>query len=125
MSSDPVALLALQQAVVLSAEAEVELTARAGSRPLLSVLIAARKEAAEAIGALVYASPSDPETIRDLQSRARRFADMVRFTQQIIAKGVEADHLITEHEAMEMQQLVGLDDPDERRAYGITPGVIE
>ena len=89
--SDPLAFLAHARAQFLSEDVEEQLTARArdGTRPLVAILQKAKAVAAEAIAGLVTADPEKPEEIRALQNEIRRFEDLVRFTQALLAEGYE------------------------------------
>ena len=128
MSRDPVASLALERAALLSADIEEQLTARGkdGMRPLLAVLARARREAAEAIAALVDTPPSDAAAIARLQNEVRRFADLVRFLREIVMDGLDERYEVADAERDELERLVAPPDDTldaearrEREALGI------
>lgn len=128
MSRDPVTSLALERAALLSADIEEQLTARAndGMRPLIAVLAKARKEAAEAIAALIDTPPADAAAIARLQNEVRRFADLVRFLREIVSEGLDERYEIADAERDELEQLVAPPDDTldaearrERAALGI------
>ncbi|MBV8755405.1 MAG: hypothetical protein JO328_21335 [Hyphomicrobiales bacterium] len=128
MTRDPVAFLALERAALISADIEEQLTARAkdGMRPLLAVLAKARREAAEAIAALVDTAPSDAAAIARLQNEVRRFADLVRFLREIVNEGLDERYEVTDAERDELERLVAPPDDTldaearrERAALGI------
>ena len=128
MSRDPVASLALERAALLSADIEEQLTARGkdGMRPLVAVLAKARREAAEAIAALVDTPPSDAAAIARLQNEVRRFADLVRFLREIVMDGLDERYEVADAERDELERLVAPPDDTldaearrEREALGI------
>ena len=128
MTRDPVASLALERAALLSADIEEQLTARAkdGMRPLIAVLAKARREAAEAIAALVDTPPSDAAAIARLQNEVKRFADLVRFLREIVMDGLDERYEVADAERDELERLVAPPDDTlaaetrrEREALGI------
>jgi hypothetical protein len=128
MIRDPVASLALERAALLSADIEEQLTARAkdGTRPLVAVLAKARREAAQAIAALVDTPPSDAAAIARLQNEVKRFADLVRFLREIVMDGLDESYEVADAERDELERLVAPPDDTldaearrEREALGI------
>ena len=129
MTRDPVAALALERAALISADIEEQLTARAndGMRPLIAVLAKARREAAEAIAALVDTPPSDATAIARLQNEVRRFADLVRFLREIVNEGLDERYEVADAERDDLERLVAPPDDTidaearrERAALGIS-----
>jgi hypothetical protein len=129
MTRDPIAALALDRAALISADIEEQLTARAndGMRPLIAVLAKARREAAEAIAALVDTPPSDAAAIARLQNEVRRFADLVRFLREIVNDGLDERYEVADAERDELERLVAPPDDTidaearrERAALGIS-----
>jgi hypothetical protein len=108
VTRDPIASLALERAALLSADIEEQLTARSrdGMRPLIAVLAKARKEAGEAIAALVDTAPSDAAAIARLQNEVRRFADLVRFLREIVNDGLDQRYQVADAERDELERLV-------------------
>ena len=107
--SDPVGLLALARAQILSEDVEEQLTARGrdGYRPLAAVLGRARLAAAEALAAIVSVDPEvDPKEIRRLQNEVRRFEDLVCFLRQILLEGRERALEIADAERQELEDLI-------------------
>jgi flagellar motility protein MotE (MotC chaperone) len=106
--SDPLGLLALARAQILSEDVEEQLTARArdGYRPLVAILVKARHAAADAIAALVAADPANAEDIRRLQNEVRRFEDLVRFTQELLVEGREEQLEIADADRAELEELI-------------------
>jgi hypothetical protein len=91
--TDALGRLALQEAIRLSAEIEVQLTKDRAS-PLKAILARARRDAAEAIAGLVIADPEEPKAIRDLQNKVTLYLQMVDLTKEIVVEGIEADAII-------------------------------
>ena len=114
MTRDPVAILALDRAALISADIEEQLTARKehGMRPLIAVLGKARAQAAEAIAALVDTAPSDSLAIARLQNEVRRFADLVRFLREIVNEGLDQRYAVADAERDELERLIA--PPDDR-----------
>jgi hypothetical protein len=113
-SRDPIGSLALERAALISADIEEQLTARRrdGMRPLIAVLAKARREAAEAIAALIDTAPSDAAAIVRLQNEVRRFADLVRFLREIVNEGLDQRYEVADAERDELERLVA--PPDDR-----------
>jgi hypothetical protein len=131
MSRDPLSLLALQRAALISADIEEQLTARKehGMRPLIAVLAKARREAADAIAALVDQPPTDAAAITRLQNEVRRFADLVRWLQEIVSQGLDQRYEVADAERDELERLVAPIDEearahqlDEMERLGLRPG---
>jgi hypothetical protein len=120
MTRDPIASLALERAALISADIEEQLTARNehGMRPLIAVLAKARREAADAIAALVDTAPSDAAAIARLQNEVKRFADLVRWLQEIVNEGIDQRYEVADTERDELERLVAPAD-DEARAHAL------
>jgi hypothetical protein len=116
MTRDPVATLALERAALVSADIEEQLTARAkdGMRPLVAVLAKARREAADAIAALVDTPPSDAAAITRLQNEVKRFADLVRWLKEIVNEGLDQRYEVADAERDELEILVAPPEDDAR-----------
>ena len=128
MTRDPIASLALERAALVSADIEEQLTARNehGMRPLIAVLAKARREAADAVAALVDTAPSDAAAIARLQNEVKRFADLVRFLREIVMDGLDESYEVADAERDELERLVAPPDDTldaearrEREALGI------
>jgi hypothetical protein len=117
---DPVTMLALERAALVSADIEEQLTARAkdGMRPLIAVLAKARREGADAIAALVDTTPSDAAAITRLQNEVRRFADLVRWLKEIVNEGLDQRYEVADAERDELEQLIAPAD-EEARAHAL------
>ena len=120
MTRDPISSLALERAALISADIEEQLTARNehGMRPLIAVLAKARREAADAIAALVDTAPSDAAAIARLQNEVKRFADLVRWLQEIVNEGIDQRYEVADSERDELERLVAPVD-DEARAHAL------
>jgi hypothetical protein len=120
MTRDPLSVLALERAALISADIEEQLTARKehGMRPLIAVLAKARREAADAIAALVDTAPSDAAAIARLQNEVKRFADLVRWLQEIVNEGIDQRYEVADSERDELERLVAPVD-DEARAHAL------
>jgi hypothetical protein len=120
MTRDPISSLALERAALISADIEEQLTARNehGMRPLVAVLSKARREAADAIAALVDMAPSDAAAIARLQNEVKRFADLVRWLQEIVNEGIDQRYEVADSERDELERLVAPAD-DEARAHAL------
>jgi hypothetical protein len=114
MTRDPISSLALERAALISADIEEQLTARRehGMRPLIAVLAKARREAADAIAALVDTAPSDAAAIARLQNEVKRFADLVRFLREIVSEGLDERYEVADAERDELERLIA--PPDDR-----------
>jgi hypothetical protein len=114
MTRDPVTALALERAALISADIEEQLTARAkdGMRPLVAVLAKARREAADAIAALVDTPASDAAAIARLQNEVKRFADLVRFLREIVNEGLDERYEVADADRDELERLIA--PPDDR-----------
>jgi hypothetical protein len=114
MTRDPISSLALERAALISADIEEQLTARNehGMRPLIAVLAKARREAADAIAALVDTAPSDAAAIARLQNEVKRFADLVRFLREIVSEGLDERYEVADAERDELERLIA--PPDDR-----------
>jgi hypothetical protein len=120
MTRDPISSLALERAALISADIEEQLTARKehGMRPLIAVLAKARREAADAIAALVDTAPSDAAAIARLQNEVKRFADLVRWLREIVNEGIDQRYEVADSERDELERLVAPVD-EEARAHAL------
>lgn len=119
MSKDPIEELGNEQLFVLAADLEVQLEKGTGTRPVLYLLIQARKKAATALIKLVEVDAIETNAIRSLQAEVRLYSDMVQSCQELIVRGAEADRLIHENDRIDMAEIVGSMSPEEQRLYGV------
>ena len=131
MTRDPLSVLALERAALISADIEEQLTARKehGMRPLIAVLAKAKAQAADAIAALVDTASSDAAAIARLQNEVKRFADLVRWLQEIVNEGIDQRYEVADTERDELERLVAPVDEearagalDEMERLGLRPG---
>lgn len=104
MSISPTRLVAVQRLIRLSATIEAELTNV--SSPLVQMLAMARDEAADAMVSLVDVPFNEPDAIRKLQNIIIRFDDLVRWLQDIVAKGFEGDREVDHSEREEYADML-------------------
>lgn len=119
---DPIERLALQRAIVDSAEIEAQLSIIKGTRPVLSLLVRARNEAAETLSALAHADPFDWKQITSLQTDVIRYEKLLLWFKAILVAGIEADTLITQADRDEFTDLLAPDEREEAMELGL-PGV--
>lgn len=103
---DAIERLALERAVILSAELDVQFEKNAHIRPMVMILAKARDDAALAMRGLVYVDPNDADKVREFQHEVRRYDDLVQWTHQIIIDGKEADRRLAEKDRQELDELV-------------------
>lgn len=99
---------------------EMQLAGNVAFRPIATMLVMARDEAAEAMAALVLADAESPKEIRELQNKVLRFDDLVAWTNRIIAAGKDAEHLSNEEVEDVKQYLVDTGQDEEARQLGLT-----
>lgn len=101
--SDPVTGIAQDRLLaIMGIDLQIQLERGAGTRPMLWLLARAREKAAESMAMLVKVDPNDPEPIRTLQNDVVMFEDFVGWCRELLARGREADHLITEADRAEL-----------------------
>ncbi len=107
-SRDPIVALALDRAALISADIEEQLTARKehGMRPLIAVLAKARREAADALAALVDVDARRSDEVQRLQNRIWRFADLVRWLKEIVNEGLDQRYEVADTDRDELERLV-------------------
>lgn len=121
MNRDAIERLALNRAVIISAELEVQLDQSAKTRPMVAVLDLAREQAVLAMKGLVFEEPTNVEKIRAFQFEVRRYDDLVAWITKLIVDGKEADRRIEELDRIEFEEILNSPEvADERRALGDT-----
>lgn len=119
MNADAIERLALNRAVEISAELEVQLDKNAKMRPMIAVLDLAREQAVLAMRGLVFEEPANIDKIRAFQFEVRRYDDLVAWLHKIMVDGHEADRRIAELDRIEFDQILNSPEvADERRALG-------
>jgi hypothetical protein len=106
VSEDPILRLAQQRAITNSADIEAQLSVVQGCRPVLAILVKARQKAAAALTALAFIDVDKPKDIQALQNEVRRYDDLVRFVDEIVREGIQADAEITAQDREEMIDLL-------------------
>lgn len=106
MSLDPKRLIAADRAVRISAEIEVQLMGGHGCTPILAMLVRARDEATQAMVMLVRGNANDPGEIRALQNIVVRFDDLVRWLQDLVRDGFEAEREISNEEREDLADML-------------------
>ena len=79
----------LDRAMSLGMEVEQEFIAKKKG-PLANLLAMAKDEAIAALAQMVTADPEDAKAIRNLQNRAQRYRDLLRWTCAMLSEGREA-----------------------------------
>lgn len=124
MNADAIERLALNRAVALSAELEVQLDKNARLQPMAAILALAREQAALAMRGLVFEDPTNIEKVRAFQHEVRRYDDLVEWTHKLIVDGKEADRRLDQMERDELDDIFNNPEvADERRALGITQDI--
>jgi hypothetical protein len=110
--TDALSRAALHRAVSLSAEIEVQLYAKEGSRPIVALLSKAQDAAAEAIVALADVDAEDPTAIRKLQNDIVCYDRILEWLKEIVAEGVDAGALLDDDSREDIAAVLGLDGED-------------
>ena len=115
--------LALEHAIRISAQLEVQLTKKDAFRPVLAILHKARGLAQGAISELARVDPENPRLIRDLQNEIAVYQQMVNFVRELIAAGIEADQQISETDEYEIQEVTNMtpEQQAELQKLGVSP----
>lgn len=92
---------ALERAVILSAEVEIQLTSRDKTGPLLALLALARHHAAEALADLANMDLGD-RAAANKQMDVRCFQRIVEWLRDIVADGFDAELELSEAERYEI-----------------------
>lgn len=114
MKSDPTVRLGQQRNIADAWDIDSQLSAMRGCRPIVSMLVKAKNEAAEALSALAFADPNDPKVIMELQNCVKRFDDLVRWVREMIADGSLARSIVDETDEQEMSDFIHDGPPDVR-----------
>lgn len=92
---------ALERAVIMSAEIEVQLTSRDKTGPLLALLALARQHAAEALADLANMDLGD-RAAANKQMDVRCFQRIVEWLRDIVADGFDAELELSDAERYEI-----------------------
>lgn len=123
MAFDPLDRAAMQRAVELSADIEVQFTDKTGKNPVMALLGLAQKRAAEAIVAIASVDPENPKVIRGFQNEITCFALIVSWLREIVKDGFEASSLLDEQDRADLADAIGLteDEAEQLLASGFSP----
>ena len=122
---DPIVELAEKRLRELAVDVEVQLEKGTAMRPVLWLLIQARKRASGAMKLFLDVDPADAKAVRMIQIELKVYDDMVSNLRLLVARGKEADHAIAEQDRTEMSEAVMHMTEDERRMYGLQPRGID
>ena len=114
---DPIEKLSNEQMRQLHADLVVQLEKGTAMRPVLWMLVQARKRAARAMVMFVDADPIDTSVISKLQAEVRLYDDMVRSCRELLAAGREAELKIGEDDRMAIDEIVNEMSEEDRRLY--------
>lgn len=92
---------ALERAVIMSAEVEIQLTSRDKTGPLLALLALARQHAAEALADLANMDLGD-RVAANKQMDVRCFQRIVEWLRDIVADGFDAELELSDAERYEI-----------------------
>lgn len=99
--------LAMVRAIEIGADLQVQLEKHTAMRPMLAILVRAKREAAEAITGLIDCDPTKPVEIALMQMQVRRFDDLVRWCRALLEDMRDAESTISEADREEIEQLIG------------------
>lgn len=123
MPNDPLERAALQHAVALSADIELQLKdkQKPGRAPVLELLLMARQRAAMAVLAIAQARPDQP--ILNLQNEVACFRLIVAWLSEIVAHGFDAAERLDEDDREDLALALGLsrDEAEDLADDGLPP----
>lgn len=91
-------VIADKHLMLVSAELEVALADRRDASLIKIMIAKSRAGAAVALSGLIFADPTEPKTIMQLQNEVRLFYNMVAFVSEIISDGKNADLRLSEED---------------------------
>jgi hypothetical protein len=121
MSIDPIERIAEERLYELSVDLQVQLEKGTGTRPILWMLVQARKKAAAATTQLVLADAEKPADIRKCQAAILLYDDLIDLCRALLKRGKEADYRIHESDREELADLTRDLSPEEQRMTGLEP----
>lgn len=113
----------MARAQAAAADIEAQLVIESGHRPILLMIQMAKREAANAMSALVEVDPFETRKIQRLQNEVRRFTDLCCWLQDVIRAGREAEEQITREDRDEMIEILA-ETPEGQREL-INLGLLE
>lgn len=108
--ADPIIGLAEARLIDMYIDLSVQLEKGTGTRPMLWLLIKARKRAAEAIYAICKIDPTKADDIRQLQNEVNLFADMIEDAKEMLVRGKEADRELDEGDRNALAEFLTTDE---------------
>jgi len=106
MSGDAIFGIANKLLIQSSMDVDRQLADIDGARPVVAMLMKARKEAAESVRPLIDCDATDATKIRELQGKLRRYDDLVRWLQEIVTHGMFLKGLIDDEDRQELVELL-------------------
>lgn len=100
--SDPLVVMARHRTVAAYLEIARQLSDKAGNSGILLILDTFRDRAADSLVALAIVDPNDAEAIRTLQNEVKKYDEVFKEVETIIAKGRSDDAEIRHTERDEM-----------------------
>ena len=119
MTADPIGRIADERLSELAIDLQVQLEKGTGTRPVLYLLLEARKKAVAAMVQLSLVDPADAHSIRVCQMSIALYDDMVNSCRDLVKAGKEARFRIHERDRAEMQDIIV--DPEERQLFNLEP----
>lgn len=117
--NDPIERLAYERLYELAVDLHVQLEKGTAMRPVLWMLVQARRKAAAAMVQFTLADPADHAAMRAIQQPIITYDAMVAACRDLVAAGTDAEARIEEEEREEIFNLVST--PEDARALGIEP----
>jgi len=113
--------LADERLAELSLDVQVQLEKGTATRPVLWMLVEARRKAAKAIDLIIDVDPVDADSIRKIQRELCVYNDMIVAARAMLERGKEADGKIKESERSAIDEMVQGMSEEERRLYQFEP----
>jgi hypothetical protein len=117
---DPIEKLGNEQLRLLAADLMVQLEKGTAYRPVLWMLVQARKRAAGAIDLFIDVDPEDVDAVRKIKAEILVYTDMVRSCRELLAKGREAEARIGEDDRLAIEEDRSGNGEEDRRSSTAT-----
>lgn len=123
MPLDPRERAAMQHALTLSADIEVQLTQVAGGAPLVALLRKATRASAAGLLELATVAPNDAMKIATLQTDIRAYDRIIEWMRELVADGFDAEDALEMFERDDLVDAIGLSEGDAQDALdrGLPP----
>jgi hypothetical protein len=102
-----------KQIADLAIDMQVQLEKGTGTRPVLWLLVRARRRAADAIFTLTTIDPTQTAAIITLQSQIQLYAELMEDCREMLTRGREADRKIDEEDRIEIADVLSIDEARE------------